>query len=129
TAIAEVVMQSSSARPLTRPCHAPDTAFCLVTPCQAAVRLGFWRLAPAVRMPELFRQTSWTGDGLGWESGARARRPPGTTVAGTAYAHFGFLHEGICVFTRKRRAALLMAGAALAAVATLTPLSASASTA
>jgi hypothetical protein len=52
-----------------------------------------------------------------------------TTVAGTAYAHSGFLHEGICVFTRKRRAALLMIGAALAAVATLTPLSASAATA
>ncbi len=50
-------------------------------------------------------------------------------MAGTAYADFGFLHEGICVFTRKSRAALLMAGAALAAVATMTPLSASASTA
>jgi hypothetical protein len=49
-------------------------------------------------------------------------------VAGTAYADFGFLHEGICVFTRKRRAKLLMAGAALAAAAVLTPLSASAAT-
>jgi hypothetical protein len=50
-------------------------------------------------------------------------------VAGTAYADFGFIYEGICVFTRKRRAKLLMVGAALAAAVALTPLSASTATA
>lgn len=51
------------------------------------------------------------------------------TVARTAYAISGFLHKGICVFTRKLRAKLLVVGAALAAVGALMPLSASAATA
>ena len=51
------------------------------------------------------------------------------TVARTAYANFGFLHKGICVFTRTLKAKLLMVGAALAAVGALMPLSASAATA